>query len=589
MPGKNEPPRRGTLGKVLGYVGRSRALIVWMLLCALVGVALTLYVPVLVAQAIDGIIGAGKVDFRRVAELLARIGLSVLITAAAQWAMNVIAHKVAYGTVEEIRAAAFHRIERLPLSYLDAHPSGELASRVIADVDQFSDGLLMGFPQLFTGVATIAGTLIFMLLIDARVTLVVVLITPLSLVVAAFIARRTRDMFRAQAEARAEQTAFVEEIISGQKVVRAFAHERAVEARFDEIAGKLEGASLRATFYSSITNPATRFVNALVYAGVGMAGALSAMSGGISVGALSAFLTYANQYTKPFNEISGVMAELTNALSCAERVFELIEAPTEAPDAEGALEMEDVLGRVALDKVWFSYRPDRPLIEDLSLEAKPGERVAIVGPTGGGKTTLINLLMRFYDADRGAISVDGADVLRIKRASLRASFGMVLQDTWLRGGTVRENIALGRPDASDEEIASAARAAHAHSFIMRLSNGYDTQLTGGEAALSQGQRQLIGIARVMLMNPSMLILDEATSSIDTRTERRIQDAFARMMEGKTSFIVAHRLSTIEHADLILVMENGRVVEQGRHWDLLKRGGSYARLYNSQFDMIRGNA
>ena len=589
MPGKNERPRRGTLKKVLGYVGHSRALIVWMLLCALVSVALTLYVPVLVGQAIDGIVEAGRVDFGRVAALLVRIGLCVLITAAAQWAMNVVANRVAYGTVERIRADAFLRIARLPLSYLDAHASGALVSRVIADVDQFAEGLLMGFPQLFTGVATIAGTLIFMLVIDVRVTLVVVLITPLSLVVAAFIARRTRDMFRVQAEARAEQTAFVEEIISGQKVVRAFAHERAVDARFDEIAARLEGASLRATFYSSITNPATRFVNALVYAGVGIAGAWIAMSGGISVGALSAFLTYAGQYTKPFNEISGVMAELTNALSCAERVFELIETPPEAPDAPDAPELGDVRGQVSLDGVWFSYRPDRPLIEGLSLEARPGERVAIVGPTGSGKTTLINLLMRFYDVERGAISVDGQDIGRVKRASLRASYGMVLQDTWLRGGSVRENIALGRPDASDGEIEAAARAAHAHSFIMRLPDGYDTQLTDGEGALSQGQRQLISIARVMLMGPPMLILDEATSSIDTRTERRIQDAFARMMRGKTSFIVAHRLSTIEHADLILVMEGGHVVEQGTHESLLRRNGSYARLYNSQFDMIRGNA
>ncbi len=589
MPGKNERPRRGTLRKVLGYVGHSRALIVWMLLCALVSVALTLYVPVLVGQAIDGIIEAGRVDFVRVAALLARIGLCVLITAAAQWAMNVVANRVAYGTVERIRADAFLRIARLPLSYLDAHASGALVSRVIADVDQFAEGLLMGFPQLFTGVATIAGTLIFMLVIDVRVTLVVVLITPLSLVVAAFIARRTRDMFRVQAEARAEQTAFVEEIVSGQKVVRAFAHERAVDARFDEIAARLEGASLRATFYSSITNPATRFVNALVYAGVGIAGAWIAMSGGISVGALSAFLTYAGQYTKPFNEISGVMAELTNALSCAERVFELIETPPEAPDAPDAQALGDVRGRVSLDGVWFSYRPDRPLIEGLSLEARPGERVAIVGPTGSGKTTLINLLMRFYDVERGAISVDGQDIRGVKRASLRASYGMVLQDTWLRGGSVRENIALGRPDASDGEIEAAARAAHAHSFIMRLPDGYDTQLTDGEGALSQGQRQLISIARVMLMGPPMLILDEATSSIDTRTERRIQDAFARMMRGKTSFIVAHRLSTIEHADLILVMEGGHVVEQGTHENLLRRNGSYARLYNSQFDMIRGNA
>ncbi len=582
MIGRRAPSKKGTIAKVLMYAGHYRALIVVSLLCALISVALTLYVPVLTGQAIDSIIEAGRVDFYKVGAVVVKIALAVAVTALSQWAMNVVNNLVTYETVREIRGAAFQKLWRLPLAYLDGKPTGELVSRVIADVDQFADGLLMGFTQLFTGVITILGTLVFMLMTDVKITLVVVVITPLSLLVAAFIAKRTYDMFRLQAEARADQTAYVEEMIAGQKVVRAFGREAQVAARFDEIGGVLEKASLDAIFYSSITNPATRFVNALVYAGVGIAGAFSALFGGITVGALTAFLSYANQYTKPFNEISGVVTELTNALNCAARVFELIEEELSEEDAPGVRALTSVKGDVALENVCFAYKQDQPLIENVNLEAHPGARVAIVGPTGCGKTTLINLLLRFYDVDMGAVTVDGQDVRGLKRASLRRHYGMVLQETWLKRGTVRENIALGKPSASDAEIEEAARAAHAHSFIKRLPEGYSTMIGEADATLSEGQKQLLSIARVMLCLPEMLILDEATSSIDTRTERKIQDAFSRMTKGRTSFIVAHRLSTIENANLIVVMNAGHVVEQGTHEELLRRGGFYAALYNSQF-------
>ena len=570
------------LRRVLGCIRPYAWLVALSLLLAALTVALTLYFPILTGDAIDRILAPGRVDFEGVANLAVRMAIIVGITALAQWLLSLCNNRIAYETVRSLRNAAFAHIQHLPLSYLDAHSHGELVSRVIADADQFSEGLLMGFTQLFTGVITILGTLGFMFSLNWRIALVVVVVTPVSLFVAAFIAKRTYAMFKLQSETRGEQTALIEEMVGNQKVVQAFGRERAVLNRFDEINDRLSKASLRAIFFSSITNPSTRFVNGLVYAAVGVAGAFSAIAGGISVGGLSCFLSYANQYTKPFNEISGVVTELQNALACAARVFELIDTPREEPDAPDAQTLQDVRGDVSLENVRFSYDPARPLIENLSLAAKSGQRIAIVGPTGCGKTTLINLLMRFYDVDGGTVRVDGRDIRRLTRRSLRTSYGMVLQETWLKAGTIRENIALGRPDAPEDEIIAAARASHADGFIRRLPNGYDTVVTEDGGMLSQGQKQLLCIARVMLCLPPMLILDEATSSIDTRTELKIQEAFARMMQGRTSFIVAHRLSTIREADVILVMKDGRIIEQGKHDALLEQGGFYAELYNSQF-------
>ena len=570
------------LRRVLGCIRPYAWLVALSLLLAALTVALTLYFPILTGDAIDRILAPGRVDFEGVANLAVRMAIIVGITALAQWLLSLCNNRIAYETVRSLRNAAFAHIQRLPLSYLDAHSHGELVSRVIADADQFSEGLLMGFTQLFTGVITILGTLGFMFSLNWRIALVVVVVTPVSLFVAAFIAKRTYAMFKLQSETRGEQTALVEEMVGNQKVVQAFGRERAVLNRFDEINDRLSKASLRAIFFSSITNPSTRFVNGLVYAAVGVAGAFSAIAGGISVGGLSCSLSSANQYTKPFNEISGVVTELQNALACAARVFELIDTPREEPDAPDAQTLQDVRGDVSLENVRFSYDPTRPLIENLSVAAKSGQRIAIVGPTGCGKTTLINLLMRFYDVDGGAVRVDGRDIRRLTRKSLRTSYGMVLQETWLKAGTIRENITLGRPDAPEDEIIAAARASHADGFIRRLPNGYDTVVTEDGGMLSQGQKQLLCIARVMLCLPPMLILDEATSSIDTRTELKIQEAFARMMQGRTSFIVAHRLSTIREADVILVMKDGRIIEQGKHDALLEQGGFYAELYNSQF-------
>ena len=570
------------LRRVLGCIRPYAWLVALSLLLAALTVALTLYFPILTGDAIDRILAPGRVDFEGVANLAVRMAIIVGITALAQWLLSLCNNRIAYETVRSLRNAAFAHIQRLPLSYLDAHSHGELVSRVIADADQFSEGLLMGFTQLFTGVITILGTLGFMFSLNWRIALVVVVVTPVSLFVAAFIAKRTYAMFKLQSETRGEQTALVEEMVGNQKVVQAFGRERAVLNRFDEINDRLSKASLRAIFFSSITNPSTRFVNGLVYAAVGVAGAFSAIAGGISVGGLSCFLSYANQYTKPFNEISGVVTELQNALACAARVFELIDTPREEPDAPDAQTLQDVRGDVSLENVRFSYDPTRPLIENLSVAAKSGQRIAIVGPTGCGKTTLINLLMRFYDVDGGTVRVDGRDIRRLTRRSLRTSYGMVLQETWLKAGTIRKNITLGRPDAPEDEIIAAARASHADGFIRRLPNGYDTVVTEDGGMLSQGQKQLLCIARVMLCLPPMLILDEATSSIDTRTELKIQEAFARMMQGRTSFIVAHRLSTIREADVILVMKDGRIIEQGKHDALLEQGGFYAELYNSQF-------
>ena len=570
------------LRRVLGCIRPYAWLVALSLLLAALTVALTLYFPILTGDAIDRILAPGRVDFGGVAKLAVRMAIIVGITALAQWLLSLCNNRIAYETVRSLRNAAFAHIQRLPLSYLDAHSHGELVSRVIADADQFSEGLLMGFTQLFTGVITILGTLGFMFSLNWRIALVVVVVTPVSLFVAAFIAKRTYAMFKLQSETRGEQTALIEEMVGNQKVVQAFGREHAVLNRFDEINDRLSKASLRAIFFSSITNPSTRFVNGLVYAAVGVAGAFSAIAGGISVGGLSCFLSYANQYTKPFNEISGVVTELQNALACAARVFELIDTPREEPDAPDAQTLQDVRGDVSLENVRFSYDPTRPLIENLSVAAKSGQRIAIVGPTGCGKTTLINLLMRFYDVDGGTVRVDGRDIRRLTRRSLRTSYGMVLQETWLKAGTIRENITLGRPDAPEDEIIAAARASHADGFIRRLPNGYDTVVTEDGGMLSQGQKQLLCIARVMLCLPPMLILDEATSSIDTRTELKIQEAFARMMQGRTSFIVAHRLSTIREADVILVMKDGRIIEQGKHDALLEQGGFYAELYNSQF-------
>ena len=574
--------QKATLKKVMQCISRYRFLVVLSILLAAISVALTLYVPILVGDAIDFIVAAGQVNFDQMMTTLTRVVIVVAITALAQWLMNVINNKITYQVIRDMRDQAFRKIQELPLKYIDSHPYGEVVSRVIADVDQFADGLLMGFSQLFTGVITILGTLIFMLTVNVGITFVVVLLTPLSLFVANFIARRTFSMFKKQSEARAEQTALVDEMVGNEKVVQAFTHEAAAQETFDEINERLRASSLKAIFYSSITNPSTRFINSVVYAGVGLTGALAAVSGAMTVGGLSAFLSYANQYTKPFNEISGVITELQNALVCAARLFELIEEPSQIPDAENARVLTAPEGRITAENVAFSYVADRPLIQRLNLDVQPGQRVAIVGPTGCGKTTLINLLMRFYDVDNGSISVEGTDIRSITRASLRRNYGMVLQDTWLKEGTVRENIVMGKPDATDEEVVAAAKASHAHGFITRLPDGYDTVLSGDGGSLSQGQKQLLCITRVMLCLPPMLILDEATSSIDTRTELHIQEAFARLMQGRTSFIVAHRLSTIKNADIILVMKDGDIIEQGNHEQLLAAGGFYANLYNSQF-------
>ncbi len=571
-----------TLKKVLGRIARYRPNAVLSILLSAVYVGLSLYVPILAGRAIDNIIAPGSVDYAQIMLELTKIAVVAAIAALAQWLMNIINNSMTYNVVKDMRTEAFDRLMKLPLSYIDAHPYGETVSRIIADVDQFADGLLLGFSQLFTGILTIIGTLIFMLSVNAPITLAVVILTPLSLFVARFIARRTHSMFARQGEDRAEQTAFVEEMIGNQKVVQAFAHEQANEERFDEINKRLSESSLQAIFYSSITNPATRFINSLVYAAVGLTGAFAAVAGSITVGGLSAFLSYANQYTKPFNEISGVITEFQNALVCAERIFALIEEPTEEPDASDACVLDHAEGIVQANAVAFSYVADRPLIKCLDLDVKSGERVAIVGPTGCGKTTLINLLMRFYDVNAGSISVDGTDIRKITRHSRRRNYGMVLQETWLKEGTIRDNIVMGKPDATEEEIIAAAKAAHSHGFITRLPNGYDTVIGEDGGSLSQGQKQLLCITRVMLCLPPMLILDEATSSIDTRTEQHIQHAFAQLMQGRTSFIVAHRLSTIKNADMILVMKDGDIIEKGKHDELVARGGFYAALYNSQF-------
>lgn len=571
-----------TLKKVLGRIARYRLNAVLSILLSAVYVGLSLYVPILAGRAIDNIIAPGSVDYAQIMLELTKIAVVAAIAALAQWLMNIINNSMTYNVVKDMRTEAFDRLMKLPLSYIDAHPYGETVSRIIADVDQFADGLLLGFSQLFTGILTIIGTLIFMLSVNAPITLAVVILTPLSLFVARFIARRTHSMFARQGEDRAEQTAFVEEMIGNQKVVQAFAHEQANEERFDVINKRLSESSLQAIFYSSITNPATRFINSLVYAAVGLTGAFAAVAGSITVGGLSAFLSYANQYTKPFNEISGVITEFQNALVCAERIFALIEEPTEEPDASDACVLDHAEGIVQANAAAFSYVADRPLIKCLDLDVKSGERVAIVGPTGCGKTTLINLLMRFYDVNAGSISVDGTDIRNITRHSLRRNYGMVLQETWLKEGTIRDNIVMGKPDATEEEIIAAAKAAHSHGFITRLPNGYDTVIGEDGGSLSQGQKQLLCITRVMLCLPPMLILDEATSSIDTRTEQHIQHAFAQLMQGRTSFIVAHRLSTIKNADMILVMKDGDIIEKGKHDELVARGGFYAALYNSQF-------
>ncbi len=567
----------GTLRRVLSAIGRYKAPVFASFALAIVSVALTLLIPVLAGEAIDQIADTG-VHFETMLPILTRILLCAGAASLIQWLMNEANNRVTFSVVRDLREQALKKIESLPLSYLDSHPHGEIVSRVIADADAFADGLLMGFTQLFTGVATILGTLGFMFAKSAPIAAVVVVITPLSLFVARFIARRTHDMFLLQSKTRGELTAYIDEHIGGAKVVKAYGREEKSLREFDEINGRLEKCSLRATFFSSITNPATRFVNAVVYAGVGLTGALAVLSGGMTVGSLTCFLSYANQYTKPFNEISGVVTELQNAIACAARLLELINAPAQPPEPEDAVTLENVRGTVALKDVCFSYVPEKKLIENFNLSVHPGQRVAIVGPTGCGKTTLINLLMRFYDVDAGSVSVEGEDVRQITRRSLRSSYGMVLQETWLKAGTIRENIAMGRPDASEDEIVEAAKAAHAHSFILRLPDGYDTVIGEDGGMLSQGQKQLLCIARVMLCLPPMLILDEATSSIDTRTELKIQSAFARMMQGRTSFIVAHRLSTIRSADVILVMRDGRVIEQGSHEELLKQNGFYKELY-----------
>ena len=571
------------LKKVLRYMRRYWSYLAISILLAAITVASTLYIPLLTGDAVDCIVGKGHVDWAGVFAVLKQMAMVIGVTALAQWGMNICNNKLTYQIVRDIRNEAFAKLEILPLKYIDRKSTGEIVSRIIADVDQFADGLLMGFTQLFTGVITILGTIGFMLSVNVGITFVVLLVTPISWLVASFIAKHTFDMFRKQSETRGEQTALIDEMIGNQKVVQAFGHEQKAMDRFDEINGRLQKYSLRAIFFSSITNPSTRFVNSLVYTGVGITGALAAVSGRMSVGQLTCFLSYANQYTKPFNEISGVITELQNAIACAGRVFELIEEEPQTPEPEDVKVLTDVEGNVSLKDVKFAYRPDQKLIEDLNLTVKPGERVAIVGPTGCGKTTLINLLMRFYDVNSGSIQVEGTDIRMLTRNSLRAAYGMVLQDTWLRSGTVKENLLIGKTDATDEEIVEAAKLSHAHSFIKRLPKGYDTFIGEDGGGLSQGQKQLLCITRLMLCHPTMLILDEATSSIDTRTEMKIQNAFAKLMEGHTSFIVAHRLSTIREADVILVMRDGQIVEQGNHKTLLAQNGFYAKLYNSQFE------
>ena len=577
--------RKATLNRVLHKIRPYSAFVVCSLLVAAVSVAAQLYIPILCGDAIDKMLGKGNVDLAGVLRIAVSILVVAAVAALAQWLLSVCNNRITFSVSRDLRNEALRKIQTLPLSYLDSHPSGDIVSRMVADVDTFADGLLMGFTQLFSGILTIFGTLLFMLRENVPITLVVVCITPLSLVVAGFLAKRSYGYFQSQSTVRGKQTALVNEMIEGQKVVQAFGHEAESLAAFDEVNGQLQDVSLKAIFFSSLTNPATRFVNNIVYAGVGLVGALYAVRGGITIGQLSVFLSYANQYTKPFNEISGVVTELQNALACAARVFELLDAEDQVPETENAAALQPD-GHVQLQDVSFRYLPDRPLIEGLSLDVQPGQRIAIVGPTGCGKTTLINLLMRFYDVNGGSIKVSGTDIRDVTRASLRGSYGMVLQDTWLRAGTVRENIAYGKPDATMEEVIAAAKAAHAHSFIRRLPEGYDTVIAEDGGNISQGQKQLLCIARVMLCLPPMLILDEATSSIDTRTEVRIQKAFARMMQGRTSFIVAHRLSTIREADVILVMKDGHIVEQGSHDQLLAQGGFYAKLYNSQFEGVQ---
>ena len=576
--------RKATLTRVLHKIRPYSLFVVCSLIVAAVSVAAQLYIPILCGDAIDLMLGKGNVAFAGVGRIIVEVLVVAVVAAFAQWLLSVCNNRITFSVSRDLRNAALRKIQTLPLSYLDSHPSGDIVSRMVADVDTFADGLLMGFTQLFSGVLTILGTLLFMLSENVVITLVVVCITPLSLLVASFLAKRSYKYFQGQSSVRGEQTALVNEMIEGQKVVQAFGHEAESLDAFDEVNGRLQDVSLKAIFFSSMTNPATRFVNNIVYAGVGLVGALYAVRGGITIGQLSVFLNYANQYTKPFNEISGVVTELQNALACAARVFELLDADDQIPEAENAAVLQPD-GHVQLEDVSFRYLPDRPLIEGLSLDVKPGQRIAIVGPTGCGKTTLINLLMRFYDVNGGAIKVSGTDIRSVTRASLRGSYGMVLQDTWLRAGTVRENIAYGKPDATLDEVVAAAKAAHADSFIRRLPDGYDTVIAEDGGNISQGQKQLLCIARVMLCLPPMLILDEATSSIDTRTEVRIQKAFARMMQGRTSFIVAHRLSTIREADVILVMKDGHIVEQGNHDELLAAGGFYAKLYNSQFEGV----
>ena len=574
---------KGILKKVLNYIGKYKFFLLCSIVLAAISVILTLYIPILTGRAVDCIVGAGAVDFDGILQILKEMTIIIVLTAAAQWLMNACNNKIAYQVVRDVRDEAFKKLEILPLKYIDGHSHGDIVSRIIADVDQFSDGLLMGFTQLFTGVVTIVGTLLFMLSINVTSTVIVVILTPLSFFVAGFIAKRTFNMSKLQSETRGEQTALIDEMIGNEKVVKAFNHEDAVKEQFDEINLRLEKASVKAIFFSSLTNPCTRFVNSLVYAGVGILGAFLAIRGRISVGQLTSFLSYANQYTKPFNEISGVVTELQTALACAGRIFEFIEEEPQIPDAENAVVLREPKGKITMENVSFSYNPDQKLIRNFNLEVQSGQRVAIVGPTGCGKTTVINLLMRFYDVNSGSIKIDGTDIREMTRKSLRDSFGMVLQDTWMHAGTIRENIVMGKPDATDEEVVAAAKAAHSHSFIKRLPKGYDTVITEDGGSLSQGQKQLLCITRVMLCLPPMLILDEATSSIDTRTEIRISKAFNTMMKGRTSFIVAHRLSTIREADIILVMKDGNIIEQGNHETLLqKENGFYANLYASQF-------
>ena len=575
---------KSTIKKALKYIGKYKYLLPVSILLALVTVALTLYVPILIGDAIDLMTGKGQVDIPKVIEILLLAVALIGATALSQWLMSMINNRIAYHVARDVRRDAFSKIERLPLSYLDTHSHGDLLSRTVNDTEQFSEGLLLGFTQLFTGIMTILGTLALLIALEWRVAIVVFVLTPLSLFVARFIAKKTHNMFKEQAATKGEQTALIDEMIGNQKVVKAFGYEDKAVERFNDVNSRLQKCSLRAIFFSSLVNPTTRFVNSVVYAAVALSGALIAIgSGGVfTVGTLSVLLSYANQYTKPFNEISGVVTEFQNSLASAARVFELIEAKPEKPDTKDALVLGEACGNVTLDGIYFSYTPEKPLIQNVNLDVKEGQRVAIVGPTGCGKTTLINLLMRFYDVNSGTISVDGNPIISLTRRSLRKNYGMVLQDTWLKAGTIRENIIIGKPDATDDEVKAAAKAAHAHSFIKRLPNGYETRITEDGGGLSQGQKQLISIARVMLSLPPMLILDEATSSIDTRTEMKIQEAFGRMMQGRTSFIVAHRLSTVREADIILVMKDGNIIEQGNHASLIERRGFYYELYNSQF-------